>query len=279
MCEIVALGDGVDEIAVHDRAVPYFYITCGHCRYCSTGRPPLCENDGRGESRVGEHIDGALAEYVCLPARSFITIPADLDPVAVTVAIDAVATPVHVCSRAQAAPGERMAVIGAAGGVGTHLLQVAANLGLSVVAIDRATKLATLPEYVNGKLELCAAGDTDSLDRLAGSLDIVVDFVGSSDTGRISMNLLGRGGRLVALTRDATTSLTVLGTELVGHELSVLGSKYATRTEVQSAVQMVADGSVRAVITESGGLHDVPSMLDQIERGVTVGRSVVDLQP
>jgi len=277
-CQIVAVGKGENEIAVDDRAVLYFYITCGNCRYCSTDRPSLCENEGRGELRVGEHIDGALAEYVCLPARNFIKIPPTLNPVDATVVIDAISTPLHVCSRAQAAAGERMAIIGAAGGVGVHLVQVAANLGLSVIAIDRAEKLPPLVDFTRGDLHLVPSDDANLLDQLGGSIDIVVDFVGSADTSRISMNLLGRGGRLVALARDATTSLLVPGIDLVSNELSVLGSKYATPAEVQSAVKMVADGSVRAVITESGGLDDVPSMLEKIESGITVGRAVVDLQ-
>ena len=274
--EVVAVGDDVDGFSVGDKAVPYYYLTCGECLYCSTDRRTLCTNHGRGERRIGEHLDGALADYILVPARSLIPVSPDVDPIAMTVAIDAVATPVHVSRRAGAMPGERIAVIGAGGGVGSHLVQVAAHLGLSVIAVDRPEKLQSLADLIRYDFEAQDPNDAGGLSQKHASVDVVVDFVGSKGTIEMATGLLGRGGRLVLLTVDTSTSVTMNGVQLVGSERSVLGSKYCTPEEVRKAIDLVSSGAVRPVITDSGRLEDAPRMLERIARGKTVGRSVVN---
>ena len=50
--DIVAVGEGVSHVAVGDRCAVYFYLNCGHCRWCRNGRETLCENHG---GYVGVH--------------------------------------------------------------------------------------------------------------------------------------------------------------------------------------------------------------------------------
>src|ERR1700733_12480138 len=39
--DIVAVGDGVTNVKVGDRATVYFYLVCGQCRWCRRGRETL----------------------------------------------------------------------------------------------------------------------------------------------------------------------------------------------------------------------------------------------
>ena len=68
---------------------------------------------------------------------------------AATTIADAIGTPVHVCgSRANIQPGERVMVVGAAGGVGIHMLQVAKLHGAELIAVDLDdAKLERTREY------------------------------------------------------------------------------------------------------------------------------------
>jgi propanol-preferring alcohol dehydrogenase len=97
----------------------YFYLNCGHCRWCLTNLEPLCENSG---GQIGLECDGAYAEYVKLPAQNFIKLPDGLDykkhPAEIGVVTDALATPYKVLRRARVKAGETVAVIGAGGGLG-----------------------------------------------------------------------------------------------------------------------------------------------------------------
>src|SRR5690349_8274747 len=42
--EIVAVGAGVRDLKVCDAVTSYFYLNCGHCRWCLGQLEPLCEN-------------------------------------------------------------------------------------------------------------------------------------------------------------------------------------------------------------------------------------------
>ncbi|MDH3242739.1 MAG: alcohol dehydrogenase catalytic domain-containing protein, partial [Alphaproteobacteria bacterium] len=64
--EIVEVGSGVSGLAAGDAVTAYFYLSCGHCRWCLANLEPLCDNTG---GHVGRNCDGGYAEFVKLPAR------------------------------------------------------------------------------------------------------------------------------------------------------------------------------------------------------------------
>ena len=113
--EIVAVGAGVTGLAAGDGVTAYYYLNCGHCRWCLANFEPLCENS-RGN--IGRNCDGGYAEYIKLPAHNFIKLPAGLDykkhPAEIGVIMDALATPYKVLRRARVKAGETVAVFGAA---------------------------------------------------------------------------------------------------------------------------------------------------------------------
>ena len=73
---ITALGEGVEGLQEGDAVTAHFYVTCGRCKWCLINRETLCENF---TGYIGRQVQGAYAEYIKLPARNFIKIPAGLD--------------------------------------------------------------------------------------------------------------------------------------------------------------------------------------------------------
>ena len=57
--EIVEVGSGVSGLEIGDGVTSYYYINCGHCRWCLSGFEPLCENC---LGNVGRECDGGYAE-------------------------------------------------------------------------------------------------------------------------------------------------------------------------------------------------------------------------
>lgn len=275
---VSAVGAGVDRDVLGQFVTAHFYLFCGRCRRCLQAQEPLCPN---GLGVVGVQRHGGLAERVVLPARNLVPLPAGLDPVAATVVPDAVATPVHVARRAGVTTGDRVAVLGAGGGVGAHMVQVAAAHGASVAGLDvDPAKLA----YLADELGITAV-DASRLDAAAlpaawgGTADVVVDFVGAPSTVGWALDHLDAAGRLVVLTTFPGVAAAVAPRQLVFGQLSVLGSRYASRAELGQAADLVASGRVRPVIGERTDLAGAPALLERLGRNDVLGRGAVVVAP
>lgn len=272
---VASAGAGADSGLVGRRVAAYFYLVCGDCVACRAGRDPQCSDLG---GWVGVHRDGGYAPKVTLPSRNAIAISDQLDPIAATVVPDAVATPVHVASRANIEPGDRVVVIGAGGGVGIHMVQVARHRGASVAGFDLVDE--KLAEVERLGATAFRSDHLDSLDPSGvfadGPPTVIVDLVGTSATARWSIDGLSMGGRLMALTTFRDRGVEIESRELVFRELSLIGSRYSHRSELIEAAELVASGAVEPIIGEVRGPADVLDIHDELRSGTLVGRGALD---
>ena len=88
--EVVEVGEGVSALAVGDHVVSSFIYMCGKCRFCVSGRPVLCVEQGKalttpleGTTRVHDKSGvplnifsgcGAMAEYATVSAENLIKV-------------------------------------------------------------------------------------------------------------------------------------------------------------------------------------------------------------
>ena len=272
---VTALGPGGPDGLLGRRVVAYFYLICGECRMCTAGWEPRCRRLG---GWVGVHRDGGYAPRATLPARNVVPIPEGLDPVSATVVPDAVATPVHVARRAAIDESDRVAVIGAGGGVGIHMIQVAAQRAAAVAGLDVGdAKLAAIERYGAFATDSSVFGDVEPDGLFPGGLPtVIVDLVGTVDSTGWALESLEAGGRLVVLTTFRDSPKTFGSRELVFGEASVLGSRYATRAELTEAAELVSNGAVAPVIGTVSGAGDVLEVHDQLKAGTLVGRGALD---
>ena len=278
--EIVALGAGVSNLEIDDPVTSYFYLNCGHCRWCLGNFEPLCENLA---GYVGRDCDGGYAEYIKLPAHNFIKLAEGLDykthPAEIGVITDALATPYKVLSRARIKARETVAVFGAGGGLGIHMLMMANWARARVIAV----------ELDANKFEACQkAGAADVVDASKGNvnealleltngkgIDVAVDFVSSTLTLEQGVKALGRHGRLVTLGGGASQPFNVSSKEMLSKELDLLGSRYVTRLEVIETMEIVARGEVWPLVTEISKLEEAEAIHDRVEKGLVIGRAAL----
>lgn len=272
---VTEVGTGISGDLIGRRVVAYFYLICGSCPPCMAGREPWCE---KLQGWVGVHRDGGYAPHVVLPARNALPIPDELDPVQATVVPDAVATPVHVAARAGIEDSDRVVVIGAGGGVGIHMIQVAGHRGASVVGFDVGDdKLAAVEQHGAVPVD---SSDFSGIDahRLfsGGSPTVIVDLIGTDQATRWSLEALGMGGRLVALTTFRDRPQRFESRQLVFREAAVLGSRYATRAQVTEAAELVARGAITPVIGAVSTPEGVLDIHQQLTEGTLIGRGAID---
>ena len=222
-------------------------------------------------------VDGGYAPFAVLPARNAIPLPDGVASADATAIPDAIATPLHVVGRAAIGPADRVAVIGAGGGVGIHMVQVAKLLGAEVVGLEpNADKRA----YLERELGVTAVESRDfgSVRLPAGfgrGADVVVDLVGTRDSLEWAIAAVREDGRVVALTTFEGVTVPVAPRDLVFKQVSLLGSRYASRHELALAAELVASGRVRPVVSERVGIDEVDALHERLAAGELLGRGAL----
>lgn len=278
--EIVALGAGVSELKIGDPVTAYFYLTCGQCHWCRINRETLCDNFG---GYVGRQIDGGYAEYIKLPARSFVKLPPDLDwrgrPAEVGVICDAIATPVKVIRRARVTSSDTVAVFGAGGGLGVHMLMLARWAhARKVIAVDlMASKFEScLKSGADATVDAAQGNVAEQLLGLTGGkgIDVAIDFVCTAGTLEAAQRALGKGGRLVTLAGHGQP-FRAEPAAMLRKELELIGSRYATRQEVLDSLDLVARGEVWPLVTEKVPLDQAEGIHQKLDKGLITGRAAL----
>jgi NADPH:quinone reductase-like Zn-dependent oxidoreductase len=146
-----------------------------------------------GESVYGMvpwESDGAAAEFVAVPATQVAARPTSLS------AVEAAALPLPALTAQQALfdhadlqEGDRVLVLGGAGGVGGYVVQMAAAAGADVTATSRGAI-----DYVR-ELGARRVIDVRSEPVEGNTYDVVIDTV----SGEVPYALVREGGRLVTL--------------------------------------------------------------------------------
>ena len=276
--EIVEVGEGVEDIQPGDRCLVYFYMTCERCRWCRSGRETLCL---KNRGLVGVHVDGGFQDYVCLPAKNFIKIPDSLDYEAAAITADAICTPWHCMkARAQVRPLDDVVIFGAGGGVGIHGVQMARLFGGRVIAVDLGRDKLKLAQTW-GAAEVIDAGAEDVVRRVhdltdGKGADVAIDFVGKPETAEAGLLSLGTGGRLV-IVGVQPGAMAIEPRRFIGPEITITGSRYATKQEMQEAIDVVNRGLVRPVVTARRPLEKVRELFELLSEGSVLGRAALTL--
>lgn len=278
--EIVAVGRGVEALRIGDAVTAYFYLTCGECYWCRINRETLCDNFG---GYVGREVDGGYAEYIRLPAKNFLKLPAGLDwkkhPAEIGVICDAIATPVKVIRKARVTPADTVAVFGAGGGLGVHMTMVARWAhAKKVIAVDvMASKFETcLKAGADVTVDASEGRVAERLRELTGGrgIDVAIDFVSTSETLEAAFAALGKGGRLVTLGGHGS-AFQAQPAAMLRKELEILGSRYATRQEVLDSLDLVARGELWPIVTEKVPLGEAESIHQRLDKGLVTGRAAL----
>ncbi len=278
--EITEVGEGAARLSVGDPVTMHCYLTCGHCHWCRTDREALCENLA---GFVGRNWDGGYAEYIKLPAQNFVPIPESLDykthPAEVAVICDAIVTPYKVVRRARIQPLETVAVFGAGGGVGIHMVMLARWAHARVIAIDIVPeKLEKCREFgAEAVIDASRENVAEALAEITGGrgLDVAIDFVSTPSTLEAGVKALGRGGRLVTLGGNTPEPFRVSAGEMLSKELELLGSRSFTKQEIRDSLELVGRGEVWPFVTETYKLEEAEKVHDRLEAGLITGRAVI----
>ncbi len=154
--------------------------------------------------RIGQRVVALTvyhgnAQYVCLDEKSLVAVPEGIDPAEATSLVLNYITAYQMLHRvAQVKPGERVLIHGAAGGVGTALLQLGQLAGVQMYGTASRGKHQLLEQYGAIPIDYKAEDFVKRIKTLTGDgVDAVFDPIGGAHL-RQSFKTLRKGGRLVA---------------------------------------------------------------------------------
>jgi propanol-preferring alcohol dehydrogenase len=272
--EVAAIGPGVRGVSAGARVAGLVDISCGTCRYCLAGELEYCAR----RNRLGFEHDGALAEYVQLPAVNLIPMPDGVTFGQAAMIPDAVGTPYHaVLTRGEVRPGQTVAVYGL-GGLGLTAVQVGALAGARVIAIARTKERRQLAEELGATWSIDPNdGDVSAQVReLTDGFGVhaFIDLVGIE--GSVNQGVLScrRGGRVVVVGYFVSQLIAgMMGVVL--DEIAILGSRGSTRAEQLEAIALVGKGQITPIIGVEIELDAINEGIDGLRQGSVIGRTQI----
>ena len=205
--------------------------------------------------------NGTLAEYVAVEARNLVPLPADIDhAVAAAVPISGLTAWQGLFDHARLMAGQTVLVTGAAGGVGSMAVQLARELGASVIGAGRsADRDVVIGLGADAFLDL----ETEPLESVH-QVDVVFDVIGGDVLDR-SAALVRPGGTLVTV--SAPPRLTPADARAVFFVVE------PNRTQLAALARRLRDGRLTPMVGAERPLPEAPAALAP-GRG-TVGRTII----
>lgn len=208
-----------------------------------------------GDDVFGQVDAGAYAEQLTLPEDGIVThMPATLDYA------EAAATPYGALTAlkfmkdlAQVQPGERVLIIGAAGGVGRFAVQIARHLGAEITAVCRPRSFLLAQRL--GATHTLAPEQLD-LDALAGRYDVIFDTPGVTRFTQVRQALTARG-RYLTLSLSVNVLWHMMRTRRGQGRRALFGIALGSKAELEAVGDLAAQGVIHPVIA-----HRLP--LDQL---------------
>ncbi len=275
--EIVELRGDCGELKVGMPVTAYFYLTCGHCKWCKINRETLCDNF---KGYIGRQINGGYAEYISLPAKNFIPIPLSINykenPIETGIISDAIATPLKVMKKARIDITDKVGVIGAGGGLGIHMLRMLNLYNIETIAIEtkqikeKSCRDSGATEFINPNSNSKKEVIEDFTEN--SGLDVVIDFVSSKSSLETGAELLGNGGRLLTLGGSGEFFNVDSGNMLL-KEIELIGSRYCSKQEVIDSLNLVSRGLITPIVTEKVSPDQANDLHERIEKGDIIGRA------
>jgi NADPH:quinone reductase len=188
--------------------------------------------------------------------------------------------------RGRLAEGETVLVHGAAGGVGTATVQLAAALGHRVIAVVSTQAKAEVAKKAGATDTVLVEGFKDAVKELTGGrgVDVVVDPVGG-DRFTDSLRSLAKDGRLLVVGFTAGDIPQVKVNRLLLNNLDVVGVGWGAyvatqppgyvREQWDELVPHLRSGALDPPIDGSYTLDDAAAALERLDKREVTGKIVL----
>jgi S-(hydroxymethyl)glutathione dehydrogenase/alcohol dehydrogenase len=304
------VGPGVTRVKKGDKVVLTFLPSCGHCRWCHTGQPNLCDLGAKlvsgvmldGEPRLHRVKDGGkisnflfvstFAEYTVVPEASLVKVAdstrlerACLFGCGFTTGYGAVTNAIHI------RPGETITIVGC-GGLGLAAIQgAAASDAGKIIAVDvheekldMAKKMGATHTVRNRHNPAEAIKEIQEITWGLGT-DYSGEFVGfdqCDETIAIAFGAVRKGGTMVLVGVGPLTkpTMAVSPFAVAMSQKTIKGVLFGSaqfQTDIPRYIDLMVAGKVDmdAMVTQEFKLTDINTCFQNVLAGNKVARQVI----
>jgi NADPH:quinone reductase-like Zn-dependent oxidoreductase len=273
---IVAVGEGVPERRIGERIMVDF---------CIYNRP---EGDDslRDIDYYGHGRDGGFADYMVVEDGNAIKVESDMDDAELATFSCAYQTGEHMLARAGLAEGETVLITGAAGGVGSGIVQLARARGAIPYAVTSKGKeqplqdlgaAATIPRQ-----DFQGANRTDEAAFIKAvetamdgrEVDVVADLVGG-DMFNGLLRLLRPEGRYTTAGTIGGAVVPLDTRTLYLKHLQLHGSSQGRRQDFRRVVRYIEEGRIKSILHKTWKLSDLQAAQADFVAKSYVGKMAV----
>ena len=274
---IAEVGANVRGLQLGQRVTINPGLSCGACEFCLAGEQSLC-----GDFKIlGEHVAGAAAEFVRVPAVNVLPIPDDF-PFEQAAAAPLVFLTAWraLMSRAHVRAGEDVLILGAGGGASTAAIQIAKKAGARVfVTSSSDAKLQKAKELGADGLINYATREWDKevwkLTNKRG-VDVVFESVGAAVWLK-AIRSLRRGGRLVTIGATTGPNPQEEIRQIFWKQVDILGSTMSNQREFREVMKLVLRGELKPVVDVVLPLERAQDAHARLAKGEHFGKIVLTI--
>lgn len=277
--EIAGIVDTVGEqsegFTKNEKVIVFPWIGEGLCPACKVREENLCDNP----KSLGLYNDGRYAEYVLLPSHGYLVrLGNDIDTDSSAPLSCSALTTYGAVKNSNLSPNDNVGIVGA-GGLGLMAIQlIKALTGARIIALDlynkklKAARENGADEIINSQKEDTIKAVREFTDRPGA--DAVIDFVNSSKTVEIDMNILRRGKLvLVGLFGDELRLNLVL---MPTKAYKLIGSYTGSINDLAELVSLAKRGIIKPFISNRFKLEQATEALNMLKEGKIIGRGVIN---
>ncbi|MBL8817059.1 MAG: zinc-binding alcohol dehydrogenase family protein [Planctomyces sp.] len=240
--EVIAVGDGVQNIRPGDRCSVEPYMNCGHCFACRKGNGNCCVS----LNVIGVMVDGGLCEKFLIRADKLH--PSTKLSYEQLALVETLAIGCHATDRGAPGPGDHVLIIGA-GPIGLATLEFTRLTGANI----------TLMDMVESRLEFCRKkygishtiqfrGDGSELEQMkhitnGDMYPVVTDATGNKHSMSSALKYVAHTGSLVYV-GITTEEVSFTHPTLHRPEMCIKGSRNALPRDFGRIIGLIEDGTI-----------------------------------
>ena len=248
----------------------YPLLSCGHCEPCLNGYAHVCNT----LKLIGIDCDGAMAQYVKVPADKVMEIPKTLS-LKLGAFLEPLAVGVHAVRRSGYKPGDRAVVFGA-GPIGLCVASCLKYFGAQVIVVEaNPYRLGVAQKLGCTTIDAANESISDKVKEYTAGLnaDFAFDCAAHPSVQNHLMNVLKvQGTAVIVGSYKKPPEVDLLKVEF--KELTMIGIRVYERRDFEIATEMLQSGAIDfdLMLSESS-----PDAAPEVFQGLLKGGNTIKM--